>query len=374
VSPEFTWERVYPLCERFGITRVAEITGLDEIGLPVAIAYRPVGSTYAVSIGTGLRLVEARVSAIMESIEVWHAENPICTSEFRAASRDLALHYDPRTLNLAPRSPLTAATVLDWVTGYGVLTGSAHLVPFDTVTLDFTRPDGWGRRLFNTTSNGLASGNNTEEAVLHALLELIERDCITDHSLSSPGDRRYVDPSTIRDPDARAVYTALRGAGCRIILCDITNRVGIPCYAAEIWSSDVPIRSGGFGCHVEADLAAGRALAEAAQSRLGVVSGARDDIDANAYQPGRPLIEPVRGTADSLTERSVPAWMQNADLATVVHHCAERIAAVTGVEPFTLDLTHPDIGVAVCKAYAPGLRLFEHEAIENSSGDPQGRR
>jgi YcaO-like protein with predicted kinase domain len=279
------------------------------------------------------------------------------------------LSYDPRTLNLAPRSPLTAATVLNWVTAHGVLTGSAHPVPIDTVTLDFTTSDRWGRGLFNPTSNGLASGNTMDEAVLHALLELVERDCITEYSLGSPSDRRYVDPATIRDPDASAVYTALRGANCRIVLCDITNRIGIPCYAAQIWSSDVPLRSGGFGCHVEPDLAAGRALSEAAQSRLAAVSGARDDIDADAYQPGRPLIEPGDGIAGSLAERSPARWLAGAELATVVRHCADQIAGVTGVEPFTLDLTYPDIGVAVCKAYAPGLRLFDHEAIESSLGD-----
>ena len=60
---------------RFGITRVADITGLDDIGLPVHVAYRPDGLTFAVSIGTGATPAQSRVSAVMESIEAWHAEN-----------------------------------------------------------------------------------------------------------------------------------------------------------------------------------------------------------------------------------------------------------------------------------------------------------
>ncbi|NUR27163.1 MAG: hypothetical protein HOV83_15180, partial [Catenulispora sp.] len=74
-DPERTWERVAPMLERFGITRVADITGLDDIGLPVHVAYRPTGLTYAVSMGMGVSAAHARVGAVMESIESWHAEN-----------------------------------------------------------------------------------------------------------------------------------------------------------------------------------------------------------------------------------------------------------------------------------------------------------
>src|SRR4051794_5945638 len=74
-DPEETWQRVMPMLPRFGITRVADITRLDDIGLPVHVAYRPAGLTYAVSIGIGDTPAQSRVSAVMESIEAWHAEN-----------------------------------------------------------------------------------------------------------------------------------------------------------------------------------------------------------------------------------------------------------------------------------------------------------
>jgi len=63
--PEETWERVLPVLPRFGITRVADITGLDDVGLPVHVAYRPDGLTYAVSIGTGTTPAQSRVSAVL---------------------------------------------------------------------------------------------------------------------------------------------------------------------------------------------------------------------------------------------------------------------------------------------------------------------
>ena len=52
-SPEQTWRRIEPILPQLMITRVADVTHLDEIGLPVHVAYRPVGSTLAVSIGAG---------------------------------------------------------------------------------------------------------------------------------------------------------------------------------------------------------------------------------------------------------------------------------------------------------------------------------
>src|SRR5579863_1773090 len=76
VSPADTWSRISSGLHNFGITRVTDITDLDEIGIPTVVAYRPDGTTVAVSIGTGLDPMQARVSAAMESIEAWHAENP----------------------------------------------------------------------------------------------------------------------------------------------------------------------------------------------------------------------------------------------------------------------------------------------------------
>ena len=41
ISPRETLSRVEPFLTRFGITRVARHTGLDDIGIPVWCAYTP---------------------------------------------------------------------------------------------------------------------------------------------------------------------------------------------------------------------------------------------------------------------------------------------------------------------------------------------
>jgi YcaO-like protein with predicted kinase domain len=257
-GPEQTWQRVRPMLPRFGITRVAGITRLDNIGLPVHVAYRPAGLTLTVTVGSGATAAQSRVSAAMESIEIWHAENLRLPVSARAPAAALDLGYDVRALNLAPRSPLTAETVLDWVPGYGLLTGREILVPADVIQMDMTEPVGWARGLFEPTSNGLATGNTLAEAVLHGLHEVIERDSITSYLQAPAGQRRYVDPACCDNPLTRQIYDALRAAGCAVVVCDITGQVGLPCFAAVIWSADVPMRCGGYGCHVDPGIALGR--------------------------------------------------------------------------------------------------------------------
>ena len=73
-APEETLAHASTLARALGITRIANVTGLDCIGVPVAMAYRPNARSLAVSPGKGLDLVAAKTSAIMEAIEGWHAE------------------------------------------------------------------------------------------------------------------------------------------------------------------------------------------------------------------------------------------------------------------------------------------------------------
>ncbi len=74
IAPDETMARLQPLLPVMGITRIANITGLDTIGIPVVMVCRPNSRSLAVSQGKGLDLPSARVSGVMESIELHHAE------------------------------------------------------------------------------------------------------------------------------------------------------------------------------------------------------------------------------------------------------------------------------------------------------------
>ena len=74
VDPAATLARVRPHLQGMGITRIANVTGLDRIGIPVVMACRPNARSLAVSQGKGLTLEAAKASAVMEAIELHHAE------------------------------------------------------------------------------------------------------------------------------------------------------------------------------------------------------------------------------------------------------------------------------------------------------------
>src|SRR5947209_7315915 len=74
ISPAETCARVRPLMPVMGITRIANITGLDSIGIPVVMVCRPNSRALAVAQGKGLDLDAAKASGLMESVESYHAE------------------------------------------------------------------------------------------------------------------------------------------------------------------------------------------------------------------------------------------------------------------------------------------------------------
>ena len=99
VPPSTTLRRIKPLLAPAGITRLADVTGLDWIGIPVYQAIRPNSRNLSVAQGKGLTRTQAKVSALMESLESFHAERidqPVMRATFGQMRRQL--DYDPRAL------------------------------------------------------------------------------------------------------------------------------------------------------------------------------------------------------------------------------------------------------------------------------------
>src|SRR5690242_16782687 len=113
-DPEQTLAAIRPLLPRFGITRLADLTGLDCLGIPVAAAHRPAAATLSVAQGKGATLTAAKVSAAMEAIETWHAEGAVPAPAETAPAAALDLGYQVAELTEAPGSLVTEQTVLDW--------------------------------------------------------------------------------------------------------------------------------------------------------------------------------------------------------------------------------------------------------------------
>ena len=98
--PNDTLARVQPLLADMGITRIANVTGLDRIGIPVVMVIRPNARSVAVSQGKGLTLAAAKASGVMEAAELWHAEHitkPLKLASFEEMRREHQI-ADPERL------------------------------------------------------------------------------------------------------------------------------------------------------------------------------------------------------------------------------------------------------------------------------------
>jgi ribosomal protein S12 methylthiotransferase accessory factor len=368
-APEQTWARVEPLLSQAGVTRVADLTWLDEYGIPTWQAVRPASWTLSVSQGKGVSDIAAKVSAVMESLEMWHAEAvPV---DVRAAAADLPLGYDPRRLPLADGSLYHDWMVLDWVAGVRVRTGEPSWLPHQMLQLDDRPTDGYLPPLFQATSTGLASGNTWNEATLHGLLEVLERE-----SLCANDDkpRRRLDLDTVTDPTCRDVLGKLDRSGTDVVVHDMTAADQVPCYAASLRSTDVAVAFFGSGAHLSPAIALSRALTEAAQSRATCISGAREDIDPGVYRALGGLL-PVPAGFDPGPEETVefrrqqrPSVSISADLAVV----ADVAAALLHDEPIVVRFDR-GIGLPVVRVAVPGARRDETFTHRRPDAAQEGR-
>ncbi|MFE5199031.1 YcaO-like family protein [Streptomyces sp. NPDC056601] len=371
-SPEDTWEMISDRLSDYGVSRVADVTGLDSIGIPVAVAYRPLARTLSVSQGKGHSLLLAKISAVMESVEMWHAEFA-CPSPThrRTAARDLHLPYRLNDLGRHRASLIGEATALDWIDATGSVSGQRIPVPRLSVELTSTAGQGWQPRGLLVSSNGLASGNSHAEASLHALYEVMERDALSQLS-ASPGDvRQNLLVPSITDPVTRPLIDRIHAAGVFLDVALVPNRWGIPCFVAFVWSEDFALLTAGSGAHSSVSVALSRAVTEAAQSRLTLINGSRDDVTASYDQVLRgstkkPVTDPAAiNFADSVAD----FHDRFDDIEDELRWACTAVADRTGMEPLTVDLSSTD-AFSVVKVICPGLNNSTRHVVPRPDYSP----
>ena len=228
--------------------------------------------------------------------------------------------------------------------------------------LDFTARESWFLPTFFVTSNGLASGNTQQEAILHALYEVIERDSL---ALARTGvvRRTPIDLDTIDGTASSYVLERLRKAGATVEVFDVTGPTGISCLEARLISPSYPIFAGGSGCHLDRDVALSRALTEAAQSRLTMIAGARDDLHIRFYKTIRsrralPRFEKKLPLAHFREVASAHSSHLTADLREVTRRVLSVLPA-GACPPLIVDLTRPEFNIPVVYVVVPQFRFSE---------------
>lgn len=376
VAPDVTVERWRPHLATFGITRLADVTDLDVIGVPVVQAVRPNAKALSVSQGKGITLAAATASALMECAELWHAENHELVLR-RASWAQLAEHAEVVDID---RISFRQGTSLDphqsmlWVQSLDLMSGRRVWIPHNLVGMDLTSPRDPMNDLFAASTNGLASGNTIVEATAHGLYEVIERDSyrlgVLRGRFTSTAPR--IAAHSIRDPSLRQLLNACHGNGVCAALFDMTSDIGVPavlCLAAD--QPPNPFRrlaaSLGMGCHPSATIAASRAITEAIQCRLTLIAGSRDDLTTDDYVAKRwsreadQLRELIAATPGAISLDELPSYAGET-IGGDLQRTLERLRADGIAEVLVVDLSIKRIGMPVVKVIAPGLEEMEMHA------------
>ncbi len=355
-TPEETWHWLAPALAVARVTRVADVTGLDRLGIPVYQAVRPASKNLCVSQGKAVTAMAAKVSAAMEAVELWHAEDlshlPQAEASLREMdygnpipNRDLKWRADTRLLDALP---------IPWLKARSLTRDRDGWLPRAMLELDLSLPRELRPQMFHRTSNGLASGNCREEALIHALAELVER-----HALflahAAPERKVALDERSFAGTFCAEPIRRMREAGMKLALWDLTWEAGLPCVVADLVADDLPNVWRGSGCHLSPEVAASRALSEAAQSRLTYIAGARDDL--TEFSTHLPAASRFDGFALPAPERQLDEMpsLATGDLARDLALMLERLDRL-GFEPFAVDCTREEIGVPVASVYVPGLK------------------
>ena len=366
LTPADTLKRVQPLLGKMGITRVANVTGLDRVGIPVYTSFRPQSRSISVSQGKGFETDAAKVSAIMESVETFHAER--ITQALRYGSvQDLQDQIPLADIEKLPKSSqkeLHPDTPIFWIEGINLINKQPLWVPFEIVSTDYTLPFINGSGYFTANTNGLASGNTLNEAACHGVYEVIERDAeaLWNQQPIKNQISTGVDPDSINDSNCQWLLEQFANADIQIKSWDMTSDIGLPSYISLAIGdeNDWADPEFGAGTHASKEVALSRALTEAAQARATYIAGSRDDVGWSEYQKMQRQKRRIQGLQQLEKHQPIQKFNDSdsfdlPDMADDLQLCINQLASVGIEQIICVDLTKTQFGLAVVKIVIPGL-------------------
>ncbi|MDZ5697900.1 YcaO-like family protein [Chelativorans sp. M5D2P16] len=366
VAPSETVARVNKLMSWMGITRLANVTGLDRIGVPVVMVCRPNARSLAVSQGKGIDLAAAAASGLMEAAELYHAEHidlPLKLGSYSELAQSHAF-VDVDRLPKVSDIPFDQNLVTLWIEGVDLFSGTSRWVPFESVRTNFTLPLPPGSGYFDCSSNGLASGNTMVEAVCHAICEVVERDAtaLWNRIPSKDRARTGLNLDSVADEACREVLGKLERTEFDVTAWETTSDVGVPAFFCLITDRRSPRNHHGVGAgaHPAPGIALLRALTEAIQVRTTYISGARDDLLPEEYtetERARKARVAARLRAEHLPERDFGAIPDRSsdNFADDLAWLLSRLRAVDVREVVAVDLSKSWLGLSIVRIVVPGL-------------------
>lgn len=273
-TPEDTLNILTPYMLKAQITRVADISNLDDIcrDIYVLSAIRPASKSLSVSMGKARDKLSAKCAAIAESLEVFYAEEAkphlknIC-------ERDLikSAYVINTSLFQKGKCKFDPEYRLSWGQVYELRTNEKAYIPFHLISLNSGILE---NQLFGSNSDGLASGNTEEEALIMSLFEQIER-----ASINKKKSKIKIDFKPI-------IESYHINENIKLDVFSYPNVYEIPVIGVEIYNKYQIGNQNiyrGYGSSETYTRALCRAIEEAIQTKIGLISGMRDDLREEHY-------------------------------------------------------------------------------------------
>jgi putative methanogenesis marker protein 1 len=365
-TPDSTLQFIQSIKELVSMIDFREASDLDRIGIPVFICHRiRPDSSKTSHTGKGVSQIQAQVSLTMESIERYSSEfkdeyeGKLVKGSYNQLKRKFNI-LDPREMILSKDSDYDHDRDIHWAWGCDLALNEDILVPACAVYHPYHLDNVF---LMDTHTNGIAAGNTMEEAVVHGLAELIERDAWS----IARYEGNYSDALFIEDEPANQfiinILDKFEHADIEIVAKDISSDIGVPVIAAFsrdlVYPTMKPVD--GFGAHLDPRVAMVRSLLEIVTTRalfiqkLGIEGmcepvtaylGEQERVDdprSYAYnQKGLRDIEVNYGKDILMDVRTIIGKLRAKGL--------ERVIAV--------NLTRPDTGIPTVRMIVPGLETY----------------
>ncbi|MEO0441016.1 MAG: YcaO-like family protein [Pseudomonadota bacterium] len=277
-----------------GVTRMASITGLDRIGLPVWQAIRPLGRALSVHQGKGQTDILAQLSALGEAAES-HAAESLCPDMVNVSHADLKkqdfVEYITYSATRNGGQP-DFQKIRNWTRMQDVRTGTSVFVPHACVSLDYTLS---ADPALDRSSNGLGAGQSWDQAISKALFECLERDALGGWLRSAPSFRlaREIESGALPSRWSDPWTDMLAELEIRIRVFAVPSVIDIPVFICTLQptrrTAPFSLPTYGSACAADSASALFAAFAEAMQSRLTLIAGARDDVMPSDYTTGRAI-------------------------------------------------------------------------------------
>jgi ribosomal protein S12 methylthiotransferase accessory factor YcaO len=295
--------------------------------------------------GKGLTIGQNIASAGFEFFERYCARMRPDDKMIEAPFHEVAdKAVDPRLFDLG-NSSFNPEVEIEWVRGYSLTRKAWLLVPANLVFLPY-QADKIEKHIVLSDSNGIAAGNNLEEAILHALLEVIERDQVNISEYNRFPYKR-INPGSVPKV-CHPLLENLKKKGFNIYPLAGYSDLPIPFMAVFLQHKKVTTRCAvAYGSYPDPVIALERALTEAIQMlppsgnhKTWLQSGAPQFFQSEFSE------EIQVGSIKSIATR---------DIRETIEICVSILKEI-GSEVFVVDLSRPDIPFPTVRVLATRLQ------------------